>query len=119
MIEATCAGCNRVLKKVTERPIKNYNWSCDCCEEKFLVKPGFEFYSCKKCRMDWCNKPECMAKVEHKTIVPRKADTSIIFNPSFFKSRKTTFKSKKSTFYGRKSSKAVVIDDFSSINSGL
>jgi hypothetical protein len=72
VIEAKCPNCYKKLNKVWERPIKNYTWSCDCCRDSHPTRPGFEFYSCKKCRMDWCNKPACFESVEIKTIVKSK-----------------------------------------------
>ena len=121
VIEARCTRCSIILKKVRKRPIKKYNWRCDGCGARYPIQPGFEFYSCKKCRMDWCYKQQCLARVEETKIIPRKVDNSIIFNTSFDQSSKKRKGSdaKSGTLYSKlssnvRSSKDHVIDDFSS-----
>ena len=55
-VEAHCTKCKRLLKKSNKRPISGYNWKCDGCGDKYSARPGFDFYTCKHCRMDWCYK---------------------------------------------------------------
>jgi peptide subunit release factor 1 (eRF1) len=54
-VEAHCTKCNRLIHKSNKRPISGYNWRCDGCGDTHSARPGFEFYTCKKCRMDWCH----------------------------------------------------------------
>ena len=35
--------------------MSGYNWKCDGCGDAYSARPGFEFYTCKHCRMDWCH----------------------------------------------------------------
>ena len=60
--EAYCTSCLKQMKLRPVRPISNSNWRCDGCGTKHSVKPGFQFYTCKKCHNDWC--PKCFKYVE-------------------------------------------------------
>ena len=62
IIEAYCAACLKQIKKRPVRPLKTHNWKCDGCGERHSVKPGFAFYTCRKCHNDWC--PNCFHLVE-------------------------------------------------------
>ena len=94
-----------------KRARSNYTWACDGCMDKHQVLPGFEFYSCEKCRMDWCNKPKCFALVEEVKIIPRTI-TNLFDSGSDKKSKK----SMRSKYDSIKSHKDQVIDAFSSVD---
>ena len=76
--KAHCTKCSRKMVKSSKRPNSKYNWSCDGCLKSHPVRPGFEFYSCKYCDMDWCN--SCFHRVEEKVEVKRFNELS--FNTS-------------------------------------
>ena len=69
IIEAKCTDCKRILHKSPERPITKYDWKCDGCGNSHKVRPGFDFYSCKNCRMDWCN--NCFSYIEEEKIIKK------------------------------------------------
>lgn len=51
-----------------------YDWKCDGCGLFYKVILGFEFYSCKKDRIDWCH--NCFYHVEEEKIITSRYDSS-------------------------------------------
>ena len=76
IVEAHCQDCKKIMTKSNVRPNTKVNWKCDGCGDSYNVRPGFDFYSCKKCKADWC--PNCFHHVETKTVV--KNTKNNIFN---------------------------------------